>query len=128
VDDNCCIRVFADLPQIERCRERIRSMDESITGKAAVLGLAGNAVRLKILHLLHEEGKLCPCDLSDVLGMNVSAVSQHLRKLKDGKLVETKRAGQTIFYSVTQEFLSVLKPLLNFSPTGVAEKGVDVSR
>jgi len=103
-------------------------MDESITGKAAVLGLAGNAVRLKILHLLHEEGKLCPCDLSDVLGMNVSAVSQHLRKLKDGKLVETKRAGQTIFYSVTQEFLSVLKPLLHFSPTGVAEKSVDVSR
>ena len=41
---------------------------------------------LKILYLLQEEGQLCPCDLSDILGMNTSPISQHLRKLKDSKI------------------------------------------
>jgi DNA-binding transcriptional ArsR family regulator len=36
-----------------------------------VLDLASSDVRLKILYLLHEEGKLCPCDISDILDMTV---------------------------------------------------------
>jgi len=75
------------------------------------LSLAGNEVRLKILFLLEEEGELCPCDLADILGMSVPAVSQHLRKLKDGGVVVTRRDGQTIFYSLKSENLNLLKPL-----------------
>src|SRR3954468_19955492 len=114
-EDNCCIRVYADTSQIERAKERIKSLDASVTGLAGILNLAGNVVRLKILVLLSEEGQMCPCDLSDVLGMNVSAISQHLRKLKDGKLVSSKRAGQTIYYSVAAEYLQILSPFLNFT-------------
>ena len=36
--------------------------------------------------------------------MTISAVSQHLRKLKDRKLIETERQAQTIFYSLTKEY------------------------
>ncbi len=115
-DDNCCIRVYADLSQIERAKKRISSIEDSLTDLAAAMNLAGNVVRLKILLILSEEGQACPCDLSDVLGMKVSAISQHLRKLKDGKLVSSKRAGQTIFYSVTPEYSQILGPLLNFAP------------
>jgi DNA-binding transcriptional ArsR family regulator len=78
---------------------------------ASALSLAGNEVRLKILFLLLEEGQLCPCDLSDILGMNISAISQHLRKLKDGGLIEFKKTGQTIFYSVNAEYAGILKPI-----------------
>jgi DNA-binding transcriptional ArsR family regulator len=53
---------------------------------------------------------LCPCDLSDILGMSIPAVSQHLRKLKDGNIVETRKEGQTIYYFLTQENLKILKP------------------
>ncbi|MEB2779582.1 ArsR family transcriptional regulator [Algoriphagus sp. C2-6-M1] len=42
---------------------------------------------------LSTEKQLCPCDLSDILDMTTPAVSQHLRKLKDGR-VEGKRVGQ----------------------------------
>lgn len=108
---NTCIRVFADVNQINSCKEKIKKVDGSVVQLASSLSLAGNEVRLKILFLLQEEGQLCPCDLSDILGMNISAISQHLRKLKDGKIIVSKKTGQTIFYSVSDEFANILKPI-----------------
>jgi DNA-binding transcriptional ArsR family regulator len=108
---NTCIRVLADINQIRECRQKLKSVDESVSVLANALSLAGNEVRMKILFLLQEEGQLCPCDLSDILGMNTSAISQHLRKLKDGGLVEFKKTGQTIFYSVKPEYTGILKPI-----------------
>jgi DNA-binding transcriptional ArsR family regulator len=75
-----------------------------------ILALAGNEVRLKILYLLEEESELCPCDMSDILGMSVPAISQHLRKLKDGNIIEARKVGQTIFYSLKSENLKILRP------------------
>ena len=108
---NTCIRVLADVDQIKECREKIKSVGRSVNFLANALSLAGNGVRLNILFLLQEEGQLCPCDLSDILGMNISAISQHLRKLKDGKIVESKKTGQTIFYSVNSDYSDILKPI-----------------
>jgi DNA-binding transcriptional ArsR family regulator len=42
--------------------------------------------------------------------MSIPAVSQHLRKLKDGGLVVTQREGKVIFYSLNQEIIPVLLP------------------
>jgi len=106
-----CIRVLADVNQIKECREKIKQVDESVGVLANAMALAGNEVRLKMLFLLQEEGQLCPCDLSDILGMSVSAISQHLRKLKDGRLIESKKTGQTIFYSVNTGYSDILKPM-----------------
>jgi DNA-binding transcriptional ArsR family regulator len=106
-----CIRVLADVNQIKECREKIKQVDESVGVLANAMALAGNEVRLKMLFLLQEEGQLCPCDLSDILGMSVSAISQHLRKLKDGRLIESKKTGQTIFYSVNNNYSDILKPM-----------------
>lgn len=105
-----CIRVFADPVQIKDCKEKIKTNESSFIQLSNVLSLSGNEVRLKILYLLHEEKQLCPCDLSDILGMSIPAVSQHLRKLKDGNIVETKKTGQTIFYSLNPEHMKILKP------------------
>jgi DNA-binding transcriptional ArsR family regulator len=66
------------------------------------LGVAGNLQRLKILYLLHAHKEMCVCDLAEVLELTDSAVSQHLRKLKDKHIVETRREGQTIYYSLVQ--------------------------
>jgi DNA-binding transcriptional ArsR family regulator len=48
--------------------------------------------------------------LSDILGMNISAISQHLRKMKDRNLFETEREAQIIFYSLTAEYATLLHP------------------
>ncbi|MDT8414616.1 MAG: metalloregulator ArsR/SmtB family transcription factor [Flavobacteriaceae bacterium] len=106
-----CIRAFADKVQIANCREAVQDNQQAFEVLSSLLALAGNEVRLKILFLLEAEGELCPCDLADILEMSVPAVSQHLRKLKDGEVVRGRRDGQTIFYALKSEKLDILKPL-----------------
>jgi len=110
MDNISCIRQQADIKQIRRCKDRVSELNKSFDYLSNGLELAGNNVRLKILFLLYEEERLCVCDISDILGMSISAVSQHLRKLKDRKLIKTEREAQTIFYSLTKEYEKMLKP------------------
>ena len=108
--NDTCIRLQADIEQIKNCREKLKVNSKSFLQLGQVLALAGNEVRLKILFLLKEENELCPCDLSDILGMSIPAISQHLRKLKDGTIIEARKEGQTIFYSLRSENLKILRP------------------
>ena len=110
MENNSCIRQQADLEQINRCKETVSELSESFDYLANGLSLVGNSVRLKILYVLFEEDRLCFCDLSDILGMNISAISQHLRKMKDRNLLETDREAQTIYYSLTAEYEKLLNP------------------
>jgi Predicted transcriptional regulators len=109
-----CSRLFADLTQIKACKHKLKVAQKSFASLSTILALAGNEVRLKIIYLLEEEGRLCPCDLSDMLGMSIPAISQHLRKLKDGGIVQSKKEGQTIYYSLTQNNLKILKPFFKY--------------
>lgn len=107
-----CVRLYADAALIKECKRKITAAATSFSRLSQVLSLAGNDVRLKILYLLEEEeGGLCVCDLSDILEMSIPAVSQHLRKLKDAKIIQPRREGQTIFYSMSEEHMEVIKPL-----------------
>ncbi len=110
MDNNKCIRIFADHEQIRNCKSKLKTAQKSFYQLSNILALAGNEKRLNIIYLLEEEKELCPCDLADILGMSIPAISQHLRKLKDGNIVETRKEGQTIYYSLTRENLKILKP------------------
>ncbi len=110
MENNSCIRQQADIDQINRCKDTVSELNESFDYLANGLSLVGNSVRLKILYLIFEEKRLCVCDLSDILGMNISAISQHLRKMKDRNLLKTEREAQTIFYSLTTEYSTLLNP------------------
>jgi DNA-binding transcriptional ArsR family regulator len=109
-EKNVCIREKANPVQINSCREKVAINDKSFAQLSNILSLAGNDVRLKILYLLEEEKELCPCDLSDILGMSIPAISQHLRKMRDGNIVEIRKVGQTIFYSLKTEYRKLLRP------------------
>ncbi|WP_241282695.1 ArsR/SmtB family transcription factor [Chryseobacterium timonianum] len=105
-----CIREQADIEQISRCKDRVSELSTTFDYLSQSLELAGNKVRLKILYLLYEEKQLCVCDLSDILGMTISAISQHLRKLKDRNLIGMERRAQTIFYSLAKEYEILFTP------------------
>lgn len=111
MEKQLCIRLEADAKQIMDCRTSIKDLDTSLAFVSEVLLLAGNKVRLQILFLLQKENRLCVCDLSDILEMNVSAISQHLRKLKDRDLVYATKEAQTIFYSLNKDKSFILNPL-----------------
>ena len=109
-----CIRLYADEVQINECKKKLKGNAASLAQLGKVLELAANEARLKILYLLEEESELCPCDLSDILGISIPAVSQHLRKLKDRNIIESRREGQTIYYFLKEEHLKILKPFFKY--------------
>ncbi len=86
---------------ISRLKEK---MNERI-GMNTLLGLleaAGYSQRLKILYLLQLQNDINVADIASVLGITDSAVSQHLRKLKDQKIVKSVKKRQTVYYSVVK--------------------------
>lgn len=124
-DNQNCIRVFADVNQIRQDKNALVNIGESLTSMANHLSLAGNETRLKILYLLHRERQLCVCDLSDVLEMKTPAVSQHLRKLKDGGMIQAQKKGQTIFYHISEEPKLVLAHLFSQFQENTAQNVVE---
>jgi DNA-binding transcriptional ArsR family regulator len=116
-----CTRIFADSGQINNCREAVKTHQQAFTDLAQVVALAGNEVRLKILFLLAQEQELCPCDLSDILTMTIPAVSQHLRKLKDGGVIRSRKSGQTVFYSVNPAQITLLQPFFQIIQEPLSE-------
>lgn len=68
--------------------------------------------RFKLVCLLYRFDRLCVCDLANILNISSSAVSQHLRKLKDMGLVTASRNKQTFFYKLDNpDFVVFLKQL-----------------
>ena len=80
--------------------KRNLSQQTSLLHLADLLGAVGSVVRLRIVYLLAIHREMCVCDLAEVLGLTMSATSQHLRRLKDQQLVQTRREAQTIYYSL----------------------------
>jgi len=69
---------------------------------AELLKLAGNSTRLKLLYLLESLTEVSVSDLAELLGVSISAVSQHLAKLRAHRLVDSRRDAQTIYYRLTE--------------------------
>jgi ArsR family transcriptional regulator, arsenate/arsenite/antimonite-responsive transcriptional repressor len=67
--------------------------------------------RLRIFLLLIERD-LCVCELMFILDMPQSRVSHQLRLLRDADLVEDKREGRWIIYTIPRSVKESLAPLL----------------
>ena len=65
-----------------------------------VFKVLGDPTRLKIVQMLAENGEVCVCKIVDELGMNQPAISQHMAKLKQVKLLHSRKDGQWIHYSL----------------------------
>ena len=98
-----CCRVEIDDSLIESAKSDLKSIDAQLNSKANIFSLLGNEVRLRIVYLFLRYERMCVCDLSDVLQMNQSPISQHLRKLKDGGILDKKREGMTIYYFIKED-------------------------
>ncbi len=60
-----------------------------------------NEHRLMVLCVL-SEGELSVSALNQRIGLSQSALSQHLARLRQQGLVNTRREGQTVYYSLVE--------------------------
>jgi len=80
----------------------VEQMRSAAAQASELLKTLGSPHRLLILCQL-TEGPRSVSDLAAFLGLRDSTVSQHLALLRRDGLVETRREGQTIWYSIVSE-------------------------
>lgn len=85
--------------------ELLKIVNETMPEETELYDLAelfkafGDSTRIRILFVLFE-AEVCVCDLAKVLNMTQSAISHQLRILKQNKLVNSRREGKSVFYSL----------------------------
>lgn len=80
------------------------------------LKLLSDKSRLTILALLREQ-EMCVCDIVEILETTQPNVSQHLKKLKTGGLINETRRRQWIYYSLNVDDKPYLKEVLAQLPS-----------
>ena len=69
--------------------------------------------RIRIINLLKSKGALGTNSIAELLGITPSAVSQHLRVLKQAGLVKSERKGYWVPHSLDEEGLEECRQVLN---------------
>lgn len=67
----------------------------------------GDSTRIKILYALLKS-EMCVCAISEMLGMQQSAISHQLKVLKTNNLVDFKREGKTRYYHLADEHVRLI--------------------
>lgn len=80
--------------------------------KAEVLKLLAHPIRFTIALALYRNEVMNVSSLQDALVLPQSTVSQHISKMRESGIVEAKRSGTKIFYSLTNPIaIKVIKCL-----------------
>ena len=61
-----------------------------------------DARRLDIVYLLMTRGEMCVCELMAVFDLSQSNVSFHLQSLRNAGLVNSRKAGKWMYYSLNR--------------------------
>ena len=102
----CCEFLHAHEELIARVNDNMP--DEMMLYELAELyKVFGDSTRIKILYVLFES-EMCVCDIAQLLGISQSAVSHHLRVLKQSKLVKFRKEGKSVIYSLTDDHVRTI--------------------
>lgn len=100
----------------------LEHLQESARRASALLKAMSNEHRLLILCQLLA-GERSVGELERLIGLSQSALSQHLARLRRDNLVQTRRAAQTIYYSLAgNEAAAVIETLYGLY-CGVPDNG-----
>ena len=96
-DNHKCAHL--DQSIMDKLKEELSDFPE-LESASETFAMLGDPSRLRILYTLSQTDQCCVYHLAEIMGMGVSAISHHLRKLRDRRLVTTQRDGLNIYYSV----------------------------
>jgi DNA-binding transcriptional ArsR family regulator len=83
------------------------------TKKAELFKVLSVNTRIRIIELLKQKGPLGANEMSEMIGVTPSAVSQHLKILKHAGLVRNERKGYWIPYRIDERALEKCGELLS---------------
>jgi len=101
-----CLVRGADTERVARGRAALLD-DDTYLQIADTFRALADGTRAKIVYsLLRQE--LCTCDLAAIVGVSESVVSQHLRVLKQLRLVRSRRSGKMVFHTLDDAHIRIL--------------------
>jgi ArsR family transcriptional regulator len=105
-EHDTCEAEFVDEVRVSAVREHMPE-PEVIGELSEIFKVLGDPTRLRIVSALgvHE---LCVCDIANLLGSSISAVSHQLRILRNLKLVRHRKDGKMVYYSLDDECIKTL--------------------
>lgn len=98
-------------------------LEKNIELAVNLLKALSNEKRLMIICALYK-GEKCVGELEEIVGLSQSALSQHLARLRNDGIVETRRDAQTIYYSLNNAAAeAILKTLYDMCPEHLLSDG-----
>lgn len=81
--------------------------EDAIMNAADLFSLLGDTTRLRVLvSLLH--GELCVTDIAAATDVNRTTISHQLRVLRGNNIVDRRRQGKVVYYSIAGEYITQL--------------------
>ncbi|MGN1350080.1 MAG: ArsR/SmtB family transcription factor [Anaerovoracaceae bacterium] len=102
----CCDATEVHMEEVRAAAQAVPSEAE-LKDVAELYKLFSDYSRVRILYLLAER-ELCVCDLTELMDINQSAISNHLRLLRNGKLVKSRREGKNVYYSLADRHVETI--------------------
>ncbi len=93
-----CDERLVHLDNVRQLQLEILPMDEA-QRRAELFNVLADPNRLRLLSVLAKQ-ELCVCDLAAGLKMGESAVSHQLRVLKSMRMVNYRKEGRNVYYSL----------------------------
>lgn len=81
--------------------------DDRLCELADLFKSFGDTTRMKILYAL-SVSDMCVCAIAELLNMEQSAISHQLGKLRQAKLVDCRREGRTVYYTLDDDHVREL--------------------
>ncbi len=87
--------------------EQVMPDEQQLLDLSEFFKVFGDSTRIKILYVL-SQSEMCVCDIATLLQMGQSAISHQLRILKQMRLVNFRREGKTVFYSLADGHIQTI--------------------
>ncbi|MFZ5786471.1 MAG: ArsR/SmtB family transcription factor [Acidobacteriota bacterium] len=95
-----------DETRVRRGRDALLP-DDALRDIAETFRVLAHPSRLKMIRAL-SAGEMCVCEISEVVGLSVSATSHQLQQLRNLRLVRSRSEGKLVHYSLHDPFLATL--------------------
>lgn len=84
--------------------------DHSASELAAILTALSDPIRLRLFDLVRRSGSsgICACDLIEPLDRSQPTISHHLKVLREAGIVQARRDGTWLWYSVVEDSLNTV--------------------
>ena len=92
----------------EKLVARIQTQLAGVEGLSSIFKVLGDETRARIVYALSQADRLCVCDLAQIVGLSLPAVSHHLRVLRELNLARATKEGKMVFYSLADDHVASL--------------------